>query len=195
MRRNCPVANRWKDIRAFKNICSALEKLKVMKNCYCQRHKPILFFTLLFLIIFYLFQVGLNLAFTVTDISASFGWCLTSLAATLIVFISSYSLFPSAILSISTRSSSDGTSSKGSLESVLFDGRTIPLGSDLPQQFRLFFWKKGEYKVYVMYTVESDRKLKYESGTINLYEDRHIEIEVPIEIEISIPKDKAVDPN
>ena len=159
-------------------------KHEPVKNWYCKR-EPVLFLTLLLMTIVLFLYSNFSpqwllrlLPETLTETDLGLGFIVLSVILTL--FIAPRYLFPSAILSISTSDSvTSCTSNDISLESVLFDGRTITLESDLPQQVRLFFWKKGEYKVYVKYTVKGGDS-KCESGIINLYEDRHIEIEIPL---------------
>ncbi len=147
-------------------------------------------FLLLILLIFNIFLFFTSVFFSQYSIGCiltvpGLRWGFFVLIAILTLFISHHYLFPSAILSISARSTSNKENpcklNNLSLISVLFDGKTITFKADkdeLPQQVRLYFWKKGEYKVYVKYTT-GNGDTKCESGIINLYEDRHVEIEIP----------------
>jgi len=165
-------------------------------NCYSKR-EPVLFFALLLLTVSLFFYSSFSLQWllpkTLAKVDLSWGFII--LSAILMLFILHHYLFPTAIVSISASDGKTAYAGKNASKSeivVLFDGRAIRLEYNLPQQVRLYFWNKGEYRVYVKYKYTgSGCKSEcegYTSGTINLYEDRHLEIVIPLSNDKNVVK-------
>ena len=155
----------------LKNIGKRM--LEYIKNF--RRYDPITAFSVATAIILFSFFIGV--------VDLSFKMFFLSISLTIAAIVLAHFIFPFAVVSVRYENNKvhDTTETKDTQKIYLVvDGRELTLNfkKDYPLlQTKVFFLKKGIYKIYVIYDKECIPK------EVNLFEDIRVEITIPVKLE------------